>query len=383
MAFSFLAEMAFCWKLWIPVGREFPKVPAFDFIAPNFSLYSNTFILGLLILGLIGVILNQFPRYSIWLTLFCFFLLILEDITRLQPWVYSQGIILFLFSLKKEQRNKGILYGTLLVIAGVYIWSGIQKINVGFLNGTFPWMLSALGIDIEIDPEQPMRWFNYAFLIAPVIEILCGVFLLRNRTRKTGAVLGIGIHLFNLLVLGPFGHNWNSVTWPWNVSLILFLLIWFRSDLSLNFKSAVSQVKWNFLALFLFFVMPFFNFFGIWDDNLSGCMYSGTHSDVAFYFDSPSESKMQFYQELASSDYVHPDGHYQLTKSWMTYWSMYDLNAPIYPAPRYYGRIAMEMCKEVNNPAKAGLEVVTRAKFSAQQTTTICNCMDLLHAAEN
>ena len=67
--------------------------------------------------------------------------LLAADITRLQPWVLHYLAILILFSSvinKKLLNPTKVLDAAIIVIGGMYFWSGVQKMNPRFLSEIFP-----------------------------------------------------------------------------------------------------------------------------------------------------------------------------------------------------------------------------------------------------
>lgn len=81
--------------------------------------------------------------------------------------------------------------------------------------------------------------------------------------RPAAFYCGIAMHVFILLVLGPVGHRFNVVIWPWNLAMIVFLFILFfrRTE-----EPALRDIVWGRgfmfqkVALILFGVMPALSF---------------------------------------------------------------------------------------------------------------------------
>jgi len=331
-----------------------------------------------LLTALVFILIDRHRKLAIVMTLSCLLVLVLEDITRFQPWVYTQGTILILISFYKQGRENAIQSGAMLVIALVYIWSGIQKLNLGFLRDTFPWILSAFGLDFQIDSDQPLGSINYLFVIVPILEFSIGLFLLIYKTRKIGIIMGLLMHLFILLSLGPTGHNWNIIVLPWNLSLILLLIQFHSQKERIKITEGIKSFRLNYIILILFGLMPALNFIGYWDNTLSGSMYSGTHSNVVFYFDTNSEPELPKFRKAGTTITENSDSDYSISKTWFMNWCVYDINVPFYPAYRYYKRFGRKLCEETKTPLRSGIEITTRSKFTGAQTITKCSCLDLL-----
>ena len=383
MAFALISEILISWKLWFPFGREFPMMSAFSWLDFSLGLVGDGILsLGLLV-ALAFIAIDKQRKPAIILAISCLFVLILEDITRFQPWVYTQGTILILIAFNKTGREKAILSGAMLVVALVYIWSGIQKFNLGFIRDTFPWFLSAYGLDFQSVSNQTIGDFNYIFIIVPLVEFSIGLFLLIHKTRKIAIIAGIVMHLFVLLSLGPTGHNWNMVVWPWNLSLIVFLILYYAPKDEIRISQGIQSFRMNFVVLILFGLMPAFNFLGYWDDALSGSMYSGAHNNVVFFFDSKNEPELTQISKAGTTvteNEKNIDDPYSDSKIWFIYWSIYDLKAPFYPAYRYYSRFGRILCEKAENPLKSGIEITIRSKLNANQIVTKCSCLELLES---
>jgi hypothetical protein len=302
-------------------------------------------------------------------------LFILEDITRLQPWVYTQVFMLILLSLSKEKRSRAILFGILLIFSSTYFWSGIQKINLGFITNVVPWYLSKpFGFDLYLGLKSNIPTSYLGFFIIPLIEILIGILLLFNKTRKKAIAIAIVMHLLILFFLSPIGHNWNHVVWIWNISLILLLITILRENIAFV-KSNFKLLRLNYFVFIMFIIMPIFNFFGYWDSNLSGMLYSGTISKMTYYSQQSNElvnsrKREDFIKEKEINTEKKP-------KTDILYWAYQDINVFGYPEPRYYKRIAKHLC--ITSKKKSDvIEIIIKEKFTAKQKIESCSCQELL-----
>lgn len=381
MAFSFLAEILMCWKLWFPIDREFPMISAFSWLDFSIGIAGDCAISFALLISLLFIAIDRRRNLSILLALGFLLILILEDINRLQPWVYSQGVILILILFNKEGREKATVSGAMLVVALMYMWSGIQKFNLGFLQDTFPWMLSAFGFDFQIPPEQAPSPINYIFILVPILEFSIGPLLLMSKTRNIGIIAGLIMHSFVLLSLGPTGHSWNRVVWPWNLSLMLFLFIYYSPKESLDIYEGFKSYRLNYIVIVLFGLMPALNFMGYWDDNLSGAFYSGTQSNVVFYYNTEDEPQLTTLTKAGTS-IIETGDDSSNAQTWFMYWSVYDIQVPFYHASRYYSRFGRVLCEKTKNPKNSGIEIIDRSKFTAIKTVSRCSCLDLLESAD-
>jgi hypothetical protein len=169
-----------------------------------------------------------------------------------------------------------------------------------------------------------------------------GIGLLTKKYRTHAIVLALLMLGFVLFTLGPLGHNWNSVVWPWNVAMVLFVLILFwRAE-----KFSICDVLWvrsypfQKIVLILFVIMPIFSFFNVWDSYLSSTLYSGNTNNAQIFVSDSVKQKLpneiqrhttRTGENLHALDFFH--------------WSFDELNVPPYPETRVYKDIARDFCK--------------------------------------
>src|SRR4051812_38521423 len=99
---SMLVQLAFCPKLWIP-DRTFPTIPAFDGL-PELPHVASFALLALLVSSTLAVALVPQPRIPCIVLLISGALLVLFDITRLQPWFYQLVLMYVALSIARWDR---------------------------------------------------------------------------------------------------------------------------------------------------------------------------------------------------------------------------------------------------------------------------------------
>jgi hypothetical protein len=147
--------------------------------------------------------------------------------------------------------------------------------------------------------------------------------------------------------------------------IILILLFVQKRDISVLRKIRGSKV--NFLILVFFGVMPNF---------LSSSLYSGTDSEVIYYYEAQNEVEFnpyKKYQVLPKETAGTPQG-----EIWLIHWSILDINVPYYQANRYYKRMGEKICKKTTSPLTAGIKIIKKSKFTAKKEIITCNCASLL-----
>jgi hypothetical protein len=251
-------------------------------------------------------------------------LLVLQDQDRLQPWFYHYSFMLGAVGLSNLGRlsTEGALNACRVVVAFTYFWSGLQKAHVSFAENVYPWLIEPVASHLPSEAASVLAHGAYA---VPIVETAIGLGLLVRPLRKPAVIVAILMHAFILFSLGPWGHNWNSVIWPWNPAMIAFVLILFwrapdNPSLLAVVKPGGSTYRAVVLVLFAF--MPALNFVGLWDSYLSASLYSGSTKNGSVY---TTEGSSRNYSGSIFDE------------------AMDEMNVPAYPETRVYKRVFAEM----------------------------------------
>src|SRR5262249_15564094 len=150
-----------------------------------------------------------------------------------------------------------------IVVAFTYLWSGVQKFNFTFATDTFPWLMSGPRYEGQsLLSEAALKLAARWALVVPVTESVLGLALLLPACRGLGVVLALGMHATILVCLGPAGHNWNTVVWPWNLALpaCTMVLFWRTPEVSTLSILWPGRSVYHGAVLVLFAVMPALSF---------------------------------------------------------------------------------------------------------------------------
>lgn len=319
--------------------------------------------------------LNAFPAYlhlglfalSLWLLAMAFvsglkympvlqLLLVSEllscllDQNRWQPWEYQYIFTLFIFIV--HARNKKLIPVALsFVLAATYMYSGLNKFNEGFLQLNWGNMILHRFFRLPMSVvTQPAVHFS-GYLIG-ITELLAGVGLLFSTTRKWSAWFLIGMHLFILSLLGPWGLKFNSVVWPWNVAMIMYLFSLFIATHNSVFSFRALLQGWNKVVLVFWGVLPAMNFIGCWDSYLSASLYSERIPQMSICIADTTQcpALSPYFSTKDSRNSCNGQAKIDLST-----WSMKELNVPINPELRIYKNIQAKLLRQY--PA-AGLSFV-------------------------
>lgn len=313
---ALLSGLAFCPRLWIS-NRGFPTAPVIEGLPDLSPLWICALVAGVLAIAFLprpGVLYFAVPVLG--------GLLVLSDINRLQPWFYQYLLMFLALSLGAKGRA---VCG--FILSATYIWSGLQKANVSFVERVFPELIKPLGLNLAS--------LGYA---VPVLEVAVGVLLLIPRTRRFGVYGAVAMHGFLLYALGPLGLDRNSVIWPWNFWMaVMAVLLFLRNDEPV-FRPLWSSMRGK--AIFVLVgVLPALNFFGLWDGYLSASLYSGRAAGAWLVLTDSGAKRLgevfRSSRRAMREDEVVQVGLYD--------WAMAEMNVPPYPEVRIYDAIARKL----------------------------------------
>lgn len=339
---SLISGLLLSHRLWFGT-RYFPPSPVFINIFPLPVIF-GTLLFSALVILLVLIIFSPKPKKFILSVLVISVIFIFFDQSRLQPWFYQYffmlGALAF-FSWDKhdlEKRNY-TLNICRLIIGSIYFYSGLHKINPFFILNSFPWMVGPI---VHLLPTG-LKFFPLIFgPLVPFIEMGIGIGLLTKKYRKAAIILALVMMGFVLFTIGPWGLSWNSVVWPWNIAMVLFVLILFWKVEYFAFKDILWAKKFPFqkVVLILFTIMPIFSFFGVWDSYPSFNLYSGNVNNAEIYISDAVKDKLPLVIQKYASEVEINKNNLNFTK-----WSLEELNIPVYPEPRVYKDITRGICK--------------------------------------
>ena len=335
---AFITGILLSPNLWISDDRFFPMLKPFEIIPSLASpvdlilislfvvlcfvwLFYENRIIGLMAIGSLGAML-------------------LQDQMRWQPWVYLYFLLLIPFLLQSNNatNRRLVLICLQWIVAGVYIWSGIHKWNLNFVEGTFAHIIKSSGIGAEFQ-----TWKKVGYMI-PFIEVSTGLALITPKFRKAGIYIAIITHVVILLYLSSVALEPNSIVYPWNIAMIVlvYLLFWKTSDtLFVTFR----EIQVNFLLLIpvvMIWLFPLLNLFGYWDHYLSFSLYSSKPSRFYIAIEKGEIHKIDKRLKNYFADIQGLQGGQLID---VDKWAFSQLNVPFYPEMRLFKKLSTEFCR--------------------------------------
>jgi uncharacterized membrane protein YphA (DoxX/SURF4 family) len=284
------------------------------------------------------------------------------DQSRLQPWFYEYFFLLLGVAFASPNACR-------LIVATTYLWSGIQKINAGFINDVFPWMLEPF---LRHLPHGAQAMVHPLSVAAPFVELWIGIALLGRKFRMAGIVAAVAMHVFILIALSPWGQNYNSVVWPWNIAMAaaVVILFWKSGD-------SVKQILWgegplHVAILLLFGIAPVLSLFGMWDHYLSSAMYTNNRNGGTIFFSHAMLDRLPD----GIADYARVETP-ELDSIDISEWSAGELDVPPYPEVRVYKNVGRTICGYAAGPTEVRLSITSKSTIGKSITGTSYTCAAL------
>lgn len=374
IAVAFLGGMASSWRLWFGFKREFPRVSVFENLTSSLALeiaLSSVLVGTLVCLTLIGYKLvslkneacagsgrgDLLKRWAILCALIVLCFLAAGDYMRWQPWVYQYGLMLLAIWCGMRRGGEEIdLTACRLIVAAIYFWGGVQKLNASFAETILPWLLFPV---VRRAPQAVMVYVplkSFGWLIA-VGEMLIGIGLFSRRCRRFAISAAILLH-FSILVLFVLSRR-NSVVWIWNVAMVGFVIALFH-----GWKGCVRDVARKLkpsLAVTMVFgvcwLLPGLSFWGWWQSYFSAALYSGNTLQVQYVLDESLPFGAQ-----AEQAKIKRNGELFLLPN---AWSSRDLNVPVVPERRAYRSLGRIICGTASDRSKVRMRIYERPRWSS------------------
>ena len=267
-------------RLWLSSDRLFPPTPLWAGLPqPPFPL--DYLLLIATVVSLIGTATSSRPRRWIKAFLALLGMLLIFDQIRWQPWMVLYAVLLgaFLFTPRKETAEPAAQTQVLdlcrLYLICMYLFAGLQKFRYSFavlVASMLSPLLQRFQISIEwltAENTVPMA------LSMAAAECTSGVLLAFQKTRRWAVYFLISMHVLLVLWLGPLGVDLNQVVWPWNIAMVVFLLLLFRKEDEWTLGSLWRRHLSTRVCAVIFAIFPLLALTGVWDSPLGFSLYTG------------------------------------------------------------------------------------------------------------
>jgi hypothetical protein len=349
--------------LWIG-PRSYPPAPVSSLFPAVDGGVALGLYLALFVLAAVALAASR-PGWFIAAFLAIMATFCLADQTRWQPWVFQYSFLLAAVALYAGNGADGerrALNIARLIVAFTYIFSGLQKANLNFVENDFPWIVQPLA-SLFPPAAQFLRTLGMA---VPLVQVGFGIGLLTRRFRRVSLVTAVAMHLFILAMFGPVGLDWNDIVWPWTAAMAIFDVVLFAGAPEFSWR----EIFWrgydpgHIAAVMLFAVLPLLSFFNLWDSYLSSALYSGNLTEAQIYLSDAGASSLP---AAISSRLVRTSPDTNVLN--LQRWAIEDLNVTPCPETRIYKAIAKSVCASLRDPAQLVLIVREQRMFFSKPET--------------
>lgn len=350
-------------KLWL-TARAFPLMPVAAWFPKLTQPWDVVVLVALLVALLVAVRLYR-PAVLIFLIgavfLYC------ADQNRGQPWFYLYCVLMLLTLLPENSA----MAACRVVVSAVYVWAAIQKFGPDYQRLVVPYMMQPVANWL---PANLASVAKTVLTAGPAVELFIGVGVWIPFLRRAAILAAVGVHGVALLILGPLGHNYNLVVWPWNLTMVLLVVVLFPPvKLGENLRALRGSLRATGVTA-LVTLLPVLSYFGRWDSYFSFALYSG-NTATADLFMVPSmvqrlpEPLRRFAHPLHEDVLKVNPGLRGLSVFDMQSWSQAELGVPPIPEPRAYRVIGRFLASYAEQPTD--MQLVIQPRGGAVQVLTV------------
>lgn len=351
-----LLQMVISHLLWWSVERSFPMLPALPFI-PVLNNVAFGFVLpSVFAILLLGVFILPNSKKVIYTALLLASLLALFDVNRLQVWTYQWLCMLTVAAFVNNLKHKVHLFQFLII--ALYIWSGLNKLNVYYIDHSFPYLMDAFTWTKGLGQNSLFA------LLTGLLEVAIGIGLALPKIVKLATGFAVFLHLIILLILGPLGLGENEVIWPWNIAMIVLVILLFKS---LPFNGITTLWNSNSLAkimMVLWAFMPLLNTVDLWDEALSFKMYSGTNPEGILFSEAIDSDCLP---QSIKVYYTRSGNQVEEERIMIDDWALMEMKTPPYVSERTLKQIGRKWCSCLENRNGSGLEILRVKRWSREE----------------
>jgi hypothetical protein len=354
---AYIITLALSWRAFIRNSRIFEVSPVIEILGAT-PRGTDWALFALNIGFLIWLLLFTTHRMPAFGVLACAAFWVLQDLLRLQPYLYMYVATILLVTFFKPTALNALR----IMIASVYFWAGFHKLNLTFYFDTFLWFVAPL-----YKFSEPVLWADFLMyplvFTVPLVESTIGILLFFfPRQWRVATLMAFMMLMIVLACLGPTGHDWNRVVWVWNVYFFLLEFILFYNSSSASNRALFQFDAPALATITLFSIAPAFALIGRWPSYPAFKLYSGNIETATIIF--------------ATNENVTllPKGFERLINRTnntlkMDIWTANELEMLAYPATYVFRRGAAGLCRYLIDGQHAKLRVFDAPPFYSLDMT--------------
>jgi hypothetical protein len=352
---AFLLTLLLSWRAYIPSLRIFELSPVIEILGSlpgwvdGILLILNVVCLGWLFMKP----LQPGPAVGV---LVCTMFWVLQDLLRFQPYTYMYFFTIVLAVFYKSRSMDALK----IMVASVYMWGGLHKINATFFLKLFPEFIEPF----YTFPQEPSLFAAFMALViflVPVFEATIGLLMLFfPRQRRLAIRMAFLMLVVVITCLGLDGYQGNIIVWPWNIYLFLLVLI-----LCSNSTVAEDVPRFRFdvptcATIALFSIAPACVLFGWGHSYPAFKLYSGNIKRAVVLF-APDENTTWLPDNLGQ--WVGRSRTLSLVD-----WTIHEFELVVYPESYVFRRGAAGLCPYLSERQHATLRIYDAPGFSSVDT---------------
>ena len=351
---AFLLTLVLSWHAYIPSLRIFALSPVIDILRSTPVWVDWIFLI--LNMGCLGwLIMKPLQRAPAVGVLVCTVFWVLQDLLRFQPYTYMYvfTIVLAVFFTSRSMDALKIM------VASVYFWGGVHKINATFFFKTFPGLIEPF-YTFPTEPSLLAALIALVIFLVPVFEATIGLlFLFVPRQRRLATGMAFIMLVVVLACLGLDSDAWNIIVWPWNIYLFLLAVMLF-------YKPVNDTVRFRFdiptlATITLFVITPALALFGWGHSYPAFKLYSGNtkRAEVIFSQDEHIPRLPDHLRQLVGRAHTLP----------LVDWTAHEFGLVVYPESYVFRRGAAGLCPYLSDRLHATLRIYESPFFYRIDTT--------------
>ncbi len=352
---AYLCSLALSWRAYIPSLRIFALSPVIDALGST-PVWADWLILILTVGCLCWLVVTPLQRAPALGVLACTVFGVLQDLLRFQPYTY-----MYVFTIVAAVFfSSGSLNALKIMVASVYLWGGVHKINATFFFKTFPSLIEPF-YTFPTEPSLVAALVALAIFLVPLFEAAIGLLLFFPRHRRLATVMALTMLVVVLACLGLDREAWNLIVWPWNIYLFLLVFRLFYTPAAVDDRIRFRLDMPTLATIALFTVAPVFALIGWMHSYPAFKLYSGNtkRAEVVFAQD---ENVAHLPNNLGTLV-----GRAQTLS--LVDWTAHEFGLVVYPESYVFQRGAKGLCPYLSDRQQATLRIYDPPFFYSTDRT--------------
>ena len=348
---ALLLSLLLSWRAYIPNLRIFEMSSVIELLGA-IPVWADWALL-ILNIGCVGWLLikplQPLPAFGLFA---CTVFWVLQDLLRFQPYTYMYvfTILLAVFFVSHA------LNALKIMVASVYMWAGVHKLNATFFLDLFPGLIEPF-YTFPKEPSLLAALIALAIFTVPLFEAGIGLLLLFFPRQRRPTILMAFIMLVVVLVcLGFDGNTWNLIVWPWNIYLFLLVFILLSKSAAIDKKVQFGFDTARLATIALFSIAPALALFGWGHSYPSFKLYSGNtkRAEVMFSENETLTGLPNNLRQLVGRARTLP----------LVDWTAHEFELVVYPETYVFRRGAKGLCPYLSDGQRAILRIYDQPPFN-------------------